>query len=201
MSAAAPNAERTRPARASARTGSRGCAARRSLTTTSAPSATAAANAPSVPGADQPFRGTLPMPYTSASSAAGRASAVVSSYGRSVRAPAAGGSPGISRSPSRSRAAATGAGKANVHRQLASVSRPDSSSPREKPLAPNRLYTETARSRAGPAGNVVVMIDSPVGAVSAAHTPLTTRVRIRNHRVVASAPASEAAAKTVTAAR
>ena len=55
------------------------------------------------------------------------------------------------------------------------MSRPDSTSPREKPLAPKTVYTLNARFRIGPSGNVVVSRDMLAGAVNAAATPLTGR--------------------------
>jgi len=111
------------------------------------------------------------------------------------------GDRGSSHSPPASTASATGAGTSSVHRQPTSVRRPDSTSPRENPLAPNTVYTLNARFRIGPSGNVVVSSDMLAGAVKAAATPLTNLAAISRPAVLARPPASETTAKTATAAR
>ena len=118
--------------------------------------------------------------------------------------PAAGESPtprGMTRIAAISTSSATGAGTSSVHRQLTSVSSPDSTSPSEKPLAPNAEYTEIARLRIGPSWNVVVSRDSPAGAVNAAAMPLTNRAPISRPGLLTSPPNSEATANRPSANR
>jgi hypothetical protein len=97
--------------------------------------------------------------------------------------------------------AAAGAGTSSVHRQLSSVSRPDRTSPSEKPLAPKTAYTLNARFRIGPSGNVVVSRDMLAGAVNAAATPLTKRAAISSPGLLTSPPKTETSAKTASATR
>jgi hypothetical protein len=85
----------------------------------------------------------------------------------------------------------TGAGTSSVHRQLTSVSRPDRTSPSEKPLAPKTAYTLNARFRIGPSGNVVVSRDMLAGAVNAAATPFTKRAAISSPGSLARPPSNE----------
>jgi hypothetical protein len=96
---------------------------------------------------------------------------------------------------------ATGAGTSSVHRQLISVSRPERTRPREKPLAPKTVYTLNARFRMGPSGNVVVSRDMLAGAVKAAATPFTKRAAISRPGLLTSPPKTETRAKTARAAR
>ena len=57
----------------------------------------------------------------------------------------------------------------------------------------------SARLRSGPSGNVVVMIESPAGAVKPAAAPLMKRAAISSGPLSTSAPSSDAPANTTSA--
>ena len=112
----------------------RGSRLRRSMRTNAPSSAAAPANDSSVRTDAQPSCGAPVTAYTSSSIPPVTAAAPGRSKRRPVRV--AGSSRGISRTAAASTTAATGAGSSSVHRQLISVSSPDSTRPSEKPAAP-----------------------------------------------------------------
>jgi hypothetical protein len=89
----------------------------------------------------------------------------------------------------------------NVQRQLRLVMRPPTTSPREKPLAPNVVKMDSALLRSRPSAKLVVMMEKPVGAVKAAARPFTNRVAMRMAGSSTSPPRRDAAAKTDRAMR
>ena len=125
--ARASAAERKMPSR------TRGSRLRRSMRTNAPSSAAAPANDSSVRTDAQPSCGAPVTAYTSSSIPR---SPRRRRGGRSAGRRAAGSSRGISRTAAASTTAATGAGSSSVHRQLISVSSPDSTRPSEKPAAP-----------------------------------------------------------------
>ena len=114
--------------------GSSGSRLRRSMTPNAASSTAAPAKDPRVAAEAQPDWGAPTTADTSSSIAAVTVTAPGASKRRLRLTCEA--SRGISRSPATRMRSATGAGSSRVHRQLTSVSRPDSTSPSEKPLAP-----------------------------------------------------------------
>src|SRR5436309_15979999 len=93
---------------------------------------------------------------------------------------------------------AIGTGRKNVQRHPTSVSSPENTRPAEYPLAPNTAKMPSARLRAGPSANVVVMIDSAAAAVNAADAPLTILVAISNGQSSTSAQGRDTTANTRT---
>ncbi len=174
-----------------------GCAERCSMTTNSASSAAVTTKPPTMDADPQPDVGAVTTVRTSRSMAALTVSAPGTSY--CERPPDTPRSVGIARRPRITSATASGAGTRKVQRQPSSVSSPPSTSPNEKPLAPTVVKMLRARFRAGPSGNVVVMIDNAAGAVNAALAPLMKRAAISSEPSLTRPPRADATVNTLSA--
>ena len=184
------------PARPGARnrpSGTSGARARSSIATNAAKSAPAAASTSSVRGEPQPASGASTTAYRSATSAS-----------VSVTAPAASNA---TRSGARLSRSSTGASASSTsamgmlmkkiaRHPNASVSTPPTSSATVAPTPPTAPQTARALLRSASSSNVVMRIDSAVGAISAAETPWTMRAPTRKPGELASPQASDAAANS-----